>query len=128
MSLGGRAAPTSPLTYADGRWACGGGGVDCGQVNEGGFYYIPNTVKAHANFVYDHYYSSGLPLPFHQNIAGGAGAYAVPPPDILLSNAVGWTLPASWVRKLFQASSTKRFQDLKEEPPPCSIQGTRIAK
>eukprot|EP01065_Artemidia_motanka_P032639 TRINITY_DN39629_c0_g1_i1.p1 TRINITY_DN39629_c0_g1~~TRINITY_DN39629_c0_g1_i1.p1 ORF type:complete len:542 (+),score=154.31 TRINITY_DN39629_c0_g1_i1:65-1690(+) len=47
-------------------WACGQGGVDCSAVQKGAARYYPNTVKAHANYVFDAY--------FQAHSSGGAGS------------------------------------------------------
>ncbi|CAN1242272.1 Glucan endo-1,3-beta-glucosidase 13 [Linum perenne] len=66
-------------------YACGEGGADCRPIQEGATCYDPNTVEAHASYVFNSYYQK------KQRIAGtcdfGGAAYVVTQPPSVLENA-----------------------------------------
>ncbi|KAG7568843.1 X8 domain [Arabidopsis thaliana x Arabidopsis arenosa] len=59
-------------------YACGIGGADCSEIQEGGNCYNPNSLRAHASFAFNSYYQKN-PIPSSCNFDGTAVTISADP-------------------------------------------------
>ncbi|XP_010414199.1 PREDICTED: major pollen allergen Ole e 10-like [Camelina sativa] len=59
-------------------YACGIGGADCSEIQEGGKCYNPNSLRAHASFAFNSYYQKN-PIPSSCNFDGTAVTISADP-------------------------------------------------
>lgn len=59
-------------------YACGIGGADCSEIQEGAKCYNPNSLRAHASFAFNSYYQKN-PIPTSCNFGGTAVTISADP-------------------------------------------------